>query len=342
VTPAAPFDYYGIVHTSWWFDEYSCPAATQSRNELAATNANWAAVLVTWYQSSLTANAIAPDASRTPSDAVVTQAIQDFHASGIKVMLKPHVDVNDAAGSWRALIGPTDPDAWFASYTQFIVQYARLADALGVEMLCIGTELRTVSGTANQALWNAVIDSVRAVYPGALTYAANAVARDDEFTSVAFWDRLDLIGLDAYFRLTDQADPTLAQLIAAWRRNADGLDIVATVANLYNLYRKPIIFTEIGYKSSAGANTEPWNVGHAGPYDPVEQRDCFEAAFTAWTPYSDWMKGMFWWHWPVTPPGAADTDYNPRSKPAAEVFRRWQSPSNLIPGLPGTGDTMRG
>ena len=319
------FQYYGITHTSWSANEYLSAAAAASRTDFAATNANWAGVLATWYQPNITTSVITRNGS-TPTDAAVTQAIQDFHSKGIKVMLKPHVDVSDAAGTWRGNINPTDPDAWFASYTSFMLQYAQMADSLGVEMLCIGTELKTVSGATNQARWYRVIDAIRAVYHGALTYAANATSAGDEFTSVSFWDRLDLIGLDGYFALTNKSDPTLAQLVAAWRQNSSRLDLVATITNFYNAHQKPIIFTEIGYKSSAGANTEPWNYSHVGAYDPTEQRNCMDAAFTVWSQWSSWMKGFFWWDWPVPAPSATDTDYNPRGKPAADLLRAWQSP----------------
>jgi uncharacterized protein (TIGR03437 family) len=319
------FQYYGITHVSWSYNEYTFPAATDSRNDLAATKFNWAGVLVTWYQPTITANSMVRFGS-TPSDAAVTQAIQEFHDKHIKVMLKPHVDVSDAAGSWRGNINPSDPDTWFANYTQFIVQYAQMAESLQVEMLCIGTELKTVTGAANQTRWYGVIDAIRNVYHGKLTYAANATSAGDEFTSVSFWDRLDLIGLDGYFALTNKADPTLAELVAAWRRNVNRLDLVAAVTNVHNAYQKPIIFTEIGYKSSAGANTEPWNFSHAGAYDPTEQRNCIDAAFTVWSPWSSWMEGFFWWAWPVPAPSATDTDYNPRGKPAGDLLRAWQSP----------------
>ena len=322
------FQFYGITHVSWWFDEYTYATATASRNDLAATHANWAGVRVTWFQPSIAANAMAPSSTQTPTDAAVTQAIQELHNKGIKVMLKPHVDVNDAAGSWRGNINPADPDTWFANYTQFIVHYAQMADSLGVEMLCIGTELKTVSGAANQARWYGVIAAIRAVYGGALTYAANATSAGDEFTSVSFWDRLDLIGLDGYFPLTNMNDPTLAQLVAAWRQNSSRLDLVATVTNFYNAQQKPIVFTEIGYMSSAGTNTEPWNSSHVGAYDPTEQRNCIDAAFTVWSQWSSWMRGFFWWDWPVAPPTATDTSYNPRDKPAAGVLLAWQSPPN--------------
>src|SRR5262249_31832012 len=148
----------------------------------------------------------------------------------------------------------------------------------------------------------------------------------DEFTSVSFWDQLDIIGLDGYFTLTDQNNPTLAQLISAWTSNRFGENIVAAVQNFASSRQKPLIFTEIGYKSTDGTNREPWNFSLSGAVDTAEQRDCYEAAFTVWSQQSSWMRGFFWWAWPVPPPAANDGDYNPRSKPAETVLRTWQGP----------------
>jgi glycosyl hydrolase family 113 len=318
------FEYNGIVHVSWWFDEYTYPDATDSRSDLAATGANWAAVLVTQYQDTANSIVIAPVAEKTPTDAALITAIQDLHGKGMKVMLKPHVDPWN--GQWRGDINPTDINAWFASYTQFIVHYAQLAEELGVEAYCMGTELRTISGNANRDRWIAVISAIRSVYSGVLTYAANATFPADEFTSVSFWDQLDIIGLDGYFTLTDQANPTLAQLIAAWRSNRFGENAVAAVQNFAESRQKPVIFTEIGYKSTDGTNVEPWNFGLTGALDTAEQRDCYEAAFTVWSQQSSWMKGFFWWAWPVPAPASNNTDYNPRGKPAETVLRTWQEP----------------
>jgi hypothetical protein len=321
------FEYNGIVHVSWWFDEYTYPDATASRSDLVATGTNWAAVLVTQYQDTAASTVIAPVAEKTPTDEALTTAIQDLRSRGVKVMLKPHIDPWN--GQWRGDINPTDIDAWFASYTQFILHYAQMAEELGVEAYCMGTELRTISGEANRDRWIAVIGAIRNVYSGVLTYAANATFPADEFTSVSFWDQLDIIGLDGYFTLTDQPDPTVDQLIAAWRSNRYGEDAVAAVQNFAESRQKPVIFTEIGYKSTDGTNVEPWNFGLTGALDTAEQRDCYQAAFTVWSQQSSWMKGFFWWAWPVPAPAENDTDYNPRGKPAETVLRTWQ-------GLPGT------
>jgi hypothetical protein len=318
------FEYNGIVHVSWWFDEYTYPDATDSRNDLVDTGTNWAAVLVTQYQDTATSTVIAPVAEKTPTDAALITAIQELHSKGVKVMLKPHIDPWN--GQWRGDINPTDIDAWFASYTTFILHYAQMAEMLNVEAYCMGTEFRTISGTANRDRWLAVISAIRNVYGGVLTYAANATFPADEFTSVSFWDQLDLIGLDGYFTLTDQNNPTLAQLIAAWRSNRFGEDLVAAVKNFADSRQKPVIFTELGYKSTDGTNREPWNFGLTGALDTAEQRDCYEAAFTVWSQQSSWMKGFFWWAWPVPAPAANDSDYNPRGKPAEAVLRHWQGP----------------
>src|SRR5262245_61253748 len=314
----------GITQVSWWFDEYDSAAGGTSRAALRDTGANWMGLLVTWYQQDASSNVVArhPDPNKDHTDARIRTAIRDAHSRGLQVMLKPHVDALN--GQWRGDFNPSNPAAWFQSYTQFILHYAQIAQEEGAELYCMGTEFKTISGAANRDRWVAVINSIRGAYGGPLTYAANATFPADEFTSVSFWDQLDIIGLDGYFTLTDQNNPTLAQLVSAWTSNLFGENIVASVQNFASSRQKPLIFTEIGYKSTDGANREPWNFGLSGAVDTAEQRDCYEAAFTVWSQQSSWMLGLFWWAWPVPPPPANDGDYNPRSKPAETVLRAWQ------------------
>jgi uncharacterized membrane protein len=320
------FQYNGITQVSWWFDEYDSAAGGTSRAALRDTGANWMGLLVTWYQQDASSNVIArhPDPNKDHTDARIRTAIRDAHSRGLQVMLKPHVDALN--GQWRGDFNPSNAAAWFQSYTQFIVHYAQIAQEEGAELFCMGTEFKTISGAVNRDRWVAVISAIRNAYGGPLTYAANATFPADEFTSVSFWDQLDIIGLDGYFTLTDQNNPTLAQLISAWTSNRFGENIVAAVQNFASSRQKPLIFTEIGYKSTDGTNREPWNFGLSGAVDTAEQRDCYEAAFTVWSQQSTWMRGFFWWAWPVPPPAANDGDYNPRSKPAETVLRTWQGP----------------
>jgi glycosyl hydrolase family 113 len=318
------FLYRGITHTSYQPNEYNTGAGTISQDALAGTGATWAGVLVTQYQANATANSIAADPNRTPTDAAVVAAITELHNKNLKVMLKPHVDAED--GAWRGTFQPTDPAAWFQSFQTFIVHYATLARDNNVEMLCFGTEYTKLSGTAFLTDWTTVISAIRnAGYTGLLAYAANATFSGDEFTSVSFWNQVDVIGLDAYFPLTSKADPTISQLVAAWSSNKNGENIVADIQNFANAHAgKPVIFTEIGYRSVAGANTAPYDFTLAGAVDPTEQEDCYEAMYEVWSQQNSLMKGNMWWSWSVPMPAANDTDYTPWNKLAEAILKNWQ------------------
>ncbi|HUL78855.1 MAG TPA: hypothetical protein VL691_16440 [Vicinamibacteria bacterium] len=320
--PFPGFTYNGITHVSWWHDEYGYPAGTVSRQALAATGASWAGLLATWYMDTKASSTIAPHPDQSNDDDVVRRAIDEMHGLGLKVMLKPHVDVRD--GTWRGQIAPADPGRWFESYSAFMDHYVAIAAEKNVAMICIGTELATMSGSPYAAQWASLIARIRSRYPGLLTYAANDVEPADEFTSVSFWGQVDLLGADVYTPLTDKTNPTRAELVAGWRRNRDGHDMVAALHNTQQAWAKPLIFTEIGYRSGDGANRAPWDWGATMAADPGEQADCYEAMYEVFSGEFSWMKGPFWWAWDVSPPAAGDNGYNPRGKPAESVLRQWQ------------------
>ncbi|MGA3343824.1 MAG: hypothetical protein ABSC76_03050 [Terracidiphilus sp.] len=345
------FTYNGMAYASYWYDEYQdTPQGPAGTAAMAAAGVNYATVLVTQYVTGPTATTIAPsttsspgypDIPTTPTDDAVVAAIANLQAQGIKVALKPHVDSFD--GTWRGEFAPPSNDtpteaaawatAWFASYQTFILHYAAIAAENNVDTFVIGCELRELSGSAYESYWDNIIAQIRTSYPSlTLTYAANATSVDDEFTSVSFWDKLDMIGVDGYFPLTNHADPTVAQLVNAWTTAADNVNGFAPETALKNLQTAypslPLIFTEIGYPSAAGSNEAPYNYSPTGSYDPTEQEDCYEAFFEVFSLDTSWMKGVFWWDWSVSAPGASDTGYSPQNKPAGEItLPKWYGAS---------------
>jgi hypothetical protein len=321
-TGPAPFEIHGMTHVSWWHDEYGYATASTSRAAFVATSGNWAGVLVSEYMEKLDSNTIGPIGDRTPETAVLRKAVEEFHAAGLKVMLKPHVDSND--GTWRGAIRPSNPAAWFESYRAFLSRWAAFAAENRIEMLCIGTELVTMTVAENAFEWNAVVDTVKAKYGGLLTYAANANTAADEFTQVPFWARLDYIGLDVYAPLTASNSPTFEALVAAWRRNSRGEDMVTAYKTVAGSRGRPVVFTEIGYRSLDGTNKAPWDWQVSAGVDATEQADCYEAMYSVWSGESSWMKGAFWWSWGVPQPTASDTGYDPWTKPAEAVLKRMQ------------------
>ena len=83
---------------------------------------------------------------------------------------------------------------------------------------------------------------MRTHYPGPLTYAANWW---QEYDRIAFWDALDYIGVNAFFPLSQAANPPLATL----RQSA--AQIAQEIAQVHRLTGKPVLFTEVGFKARA-------------------------------------------------------------------------------------------
>ena len=100
--------------------------------------------------------------------------------------------------------------------------------------------------------------------------------------------------------------------------------MVAAYRNFQGAHLKPVIFTEIGYRSADGTNRAPWDWQATMGPDPGEQADCYAAMYEVWSHETSWMKGPFWWSWNVPAPQPGDTDYNPRGKPAEDILRQWQ------------------
>jgi hypothetical protein len=335
------FTYNGMAYASYWYNEYQyTPQGPAGTAAMAAAGVDYATVLVTQYVTGPTDTTIAPETTSspgypgyptTPTDDAVVAAITNLQAQGIKVALKPHVD--SLEGTWRGEFAPPSSDtpaeatawadAWFASYQTFVLHYAAIAAANNVDTFVIGCELRDLSGSAYESYWDNIIAQIRTSYPSlTLTYASNATSAGDEFTSVSFWDKLDMIGVDGYFPLTNHSDPTLSELKNAWTNAADnknGFNPQQALENLQSAHSTPLIFTELGYMSTSGTNEEPYNYSHAGSYDPTEQQNCYEAFFEVFSQQTSWMKGVFWWDWSVSPPATDDLGYSPQNKPAGDV-----------------------
>jgi hypothetical protein len=307
----------GMSYAGWWSGAYTKPDADLALRNLTLTGADWIALIVTGFQDSIAATNISYTTPATPTDADLAHVFTRARALGLKVMLKPHVDLF-TPGQWRGQIGEqftTEEEwaNWFASYRDFIGHYAELAQVHGADQFSVGTELKGTTHRADD--WRAIVAGVRARYSGSLTYAA---LYGGEETGLTWWDAVDYIGVDAYYELTKKNDPSLDELREAW------IPHVNTLANLSYAWNKPILLTEIGYRSLDGANRRPWDSSSAGPVDLQEQADAYQAAFESL--YGQpWLAGMYWWYWRTgsSQGGENNNDYTPHRKPAENVLCEW-------------------
>lgn len=231
---------------------------------------------------------------------------------GIKTMLKPQIWISGSYTGAFTLTNENDWLQWENNYQNYILGYAHLADSIGIEMFCIGTELKLI--VQNRPIfWNNLIDSIKTFYEGKLIYAANW----DDYQLVPFWNKLDYIGIDGYFPLSASITPTVNELVANWQTTITTIDQFRISKN------KDVIFTEIGYKSVDACAQEPWNPTSSN-LNLQAQENAYQAFFEAFAK-RPWFKGAFFWKWypkHETSGGAIDKDYTPQNKPAEETIKK--------------------
>jgi hypothetical protein len=303
----------GVNFNNYLPNAYAMPGSDSSLARVAADGNDSAEIVTTWYSADSSSSTIAPDAKRTPTDYSILHAMQTASSLGLAVVLKPHVNIN--SGAWRGGIHPADPAAWFASYESFIDHYAELAQQGGAKMLVVGDELKSMSGWSNASRWQSIVAGIRQRFSGKLTYAANY----DEYKNVSFWSSMDYVGVDAYFTLASTSDPSVSDLVSAWSSRGYLADLQRASA----VTGKPVLFTEIGYRSEADTASHPAVWASSAAYDLAAQANAYEAAYEAFAGRS-WFAGMYWWNWPAAlPASGSNSDYPSYMKPAEDVMTHW-------------------
>ncbi|QFU15747.1 glycoside hydrolase family 113 [Microvirga thermotolerans] len=362
------FTWEGITLPSYWSGNISRPGGHAALTQIGNTGANTVTLIPNFFQNDKFSNEVHlnfgdpnnPWDNESDSYEQVTQAVIDSRAHGLNVVVKPHVETANRV--WRAEIAPTDPKAWFESYKAMMVGYAQAAQAGGAAMFCVGTEMRSMTdptkvcsdGISYTQKWAEIIDAVRAVFTGKITYAATY----DEVVKVGFWDKVDYIGIDAYIPSSTVNDPTVDQIVDAWVKphfNSwvrdtlyGGKSVVDYYKALSERYGKQILFTEVGYRSADGANKDPGSFGGSPPVDNQEQVDCYTALYKVMENYGgQWLGGAFLWSYhpfenPMTDPLAQVpyTDYTTQHKPANDVItERYSGPAHVT-GVTWTGNAL--
>ncbi len=272
---------------------YGSPSAKAALEHLRKMGVNAIAVTPFSFQK----NVHRPEIQFRPQwSAGLKRDVQNARAMGLKVMVKPHIWSNqfwDGSGHWRGTIemkSEADWAAWFSNYERWIVAEAKRAQALKADAFCVGLEFLK-SSRSQAARWRKVIAAVRAVYTGPLTYGAHLDELD-----LPFWSELDAIGVNAYHPIATTRAPTVAQMEKAWLEHGRGL------AQLSTRFRKPIVFTEVGYASIDGAAMEPFRWPKAqDKTDEAEQAASYEALLRV-APKWPWFAGMFIWKYKITVP----------------------------------------
>ena len=286
---------------------WATPEAEHSLSKLVDLNVNWVGIAFGALQATAQSTDIRFGEQPTVTDEEVRWAIRESKAQGLKVCLKPVVNVAD--GTWRAFIGffdeqvPGEPSwaDWFASYTRFLLHYARIAEEEGCEMLCVGCEM--VQSDRRALEWRALIAEVRAVYTGLVTYNCDKYQED----RVTWWDAVDIISSSGYYPM------------GQWDAQLDRIEAVVSREN------KPFFFMESGCPSRTGSSARPNDWALTGAPSELEQAEWYRDAFDtcAKRPF---VQGFMLWDWPARlyalDDAANDDDYCIYGKAAGAVVRQ--------------------
>lgn len=278
---------------------------------LAATGSDHVNFYVEWFMRNPRSSAVRPLRGSTPSDRSVLHAMRKARSLGMTPVITLVVRSRD--GTWQALIDPRDRGRWYASYRRMTRHYARLARRGRAGMMVLCAELESMTWQTKR--WYRVIREARGLFGGELTCSANTPGGAER---VHFWRRLDYVGISAYLGLSDKPNPSVDELVTAWRQR-----YVRRIRAIGRREETPVIFTEIGYGSGKYAAAAPWKTPK-GAYSQEPQRRAYEAFYRVWSQFP-WFRGVYWWRWSPGSYDPGDKSHSPRGKSAERVMLRWNT-----------------
>lgn len=249
------------------------------------------------------------------NDEAVLFAHLSAQSLGQFTLLKPQIWLG--GGSWPGDVSFEREQDWqtfFTNYGRWALHYALIAEMYGFDAYCIGTELRYTT-LKKPAAWRKLTQSIRKIYHGPLTYAANW---GEECEQLTFWDIFDFIGINCYYPLDKSDKATDADLAKGAARVVEKMEAISKQAG------RPVWLTEIGYRSA----TAPWIEPHAEAGDRAIDNEAQARSYTAMLAAcegKDWLRGFFWWKWSsdLSHDESRGRGYTPYGKPAEDVLSRY-------------------
>ena len=190
--------------------DWGTDAIVPTLEDIRAVGANWVAI---HPYASIRADGTLRWSEIDPADppAHIVRPIREAHRLGLRICIKPHIAYWRSPFSWRGEIAFTRDEDWqrfWRSYREWIALLATVCRE--ADGFVVGTELDRMLTFEEE--WRAIIAEVRQRTDAPLTYAANWT----DYRQVPFWDALDVIGIQAYFPLTDDPAYDEEDIRAGW------------------------------------------------------------------------------------------------------------------------------
>jgi len=285
---------------------------------IASTGATCVSLQAIYRMERFDSNEVVPHPTSTPTEASLLRTFRQAHYRGLRIMFFPTINLTNEAKDptwWRGNIEPANWDLWWRNYTAFNVHLAALAQEGGVEWYSVGTEMGSTHRFPDR--WRALVAEVRRVFKGKITYSVNFDSHD----SFSFGDCLDVIGMNTYDPIAKHDDyPTEAQIRDAWWW------MVYKARTLRERFGRPVMITEVGYPSVAGAHSDPWDFRTPRQADPGLQNLLVGGALKVLRNWTDGDAVFYYLYGEdlkqgVVPGGPGDRTYAPWNKPVEKTLR---------------------
>ncbi|ROT31775.1 hypothetical protein EF879_15450 [Micromonospora sp. HM5-17] len=236
-------------------------------DHVVALGANSVSISFSFVMDSAYASTVRTDHPITPPPARLEIVLDEANRRGLRTTVRPMLNernlTRDDPDMWRGSIRPRNRTTWFASYRDFLVEYAKVAEATGVATFVVGTELNSLENSTTG--WRTVATGVRAVYQGEIGYSAN----HDRLRKTGPAPGITL-SVDAYPSLTVGDGASVSRLVAGWNEWLDDNRGEGRIPDL--------VLAEVAIGARSGAYREPWSPHPKGSIKPEIQQRWFDAA----------------------------------------------------------------
>jgi len=319
---------------------YGSPACARTMADLRRMGASWVSLTPFGRVADLQPTGIdmSFEAPFEVNRRAVLDAMRQAHAEGLRVFLVPHLWVE--SGDWRARIDPgTDEgwERWAKAYERFVLAWAEVAQEGGADLFSVGVELRSWVTTTRVRSFFPILDAIRHVYRGPLTYSANW----DDVEDTILLGELDVIGINAFYPLAEREGVSFDELYRGSER------VASRVRELASTWNKPVLFTEMGYTTRPDPALRPWEWPDGMRDVTIDEPAQAEAYLALLAPLLDEpaFAGFFAWRVYADPRDVsqeAEWGFSPRGKLAELVLRDafatwWARDDGFLRGFPVKG-----
>ncbi|MDZ4704787.1 MAG: hypothetical protein SH848_12705 [Saprospiraceae bacterium] len=305
---------YNFSHEGYRvYNGYGSKLAQQSIQKLNGIGGNAIAIVPYSYMESHTKPSFLPiaDGGGDENDESVVYAHAAAQKLGMKTVLKPQIWLSRSWTGYIEMSSEADWQAFFGYYYRWIRHYALLAEIYDFDALSVAVEMvKTTRQRPDD--WRRMIAKIRKLYSGQLTYSANW---GEDFEQLAFGDQLDFIGLNCYYPLSPGDNPTRQELEQRFEQVMEKAEAVSRKFN------KPIVFTEIGFRSVQAPWKNPHEEENGRPQNMEHQKLCYEVV-GAGLKGKNWCHGVLWWKWPSYLDFRGDS-FTPTGKLAEVAVGAW-------------------